>query len=298
MTRRRWIADEVHGNTAILTGEHAAHLSRVLRAQIGQEFDIATGETVRHGKITSISEDRVEFAVGDEQASKPAPQVTLALAIFKFDRMEWAIEKCTEIGVARIIPVIARRTDAHLAAAAGKRRERWQRLARQAAEQSRRAAPPEIAGPVKLKELEAASRGYSGPATSAAKAANEDAAVTAALKRCATPNQSFSAASEVVHLPTHSAPHSTSDLPSEPAGPIAERRIVLAESEQHTVLRDVLHASIDAVTLAIGPEGGWAEDELQWFRQSGWTVASLGDTILRAETAAVVATALALDALR
>jgi 16S rRNA U1498 N3-methylase RsmE len=50
-----------------------------------------------------------------------APTITLALAIFKFDRMEWAIEKCTEIGVARIVPVIARRSDAHLAAAAAKR---------------------------------------------------------------------------------------------------------------------------------------------------------------------------------
>jgi len=67
--------------------------------------------------------------------------------------MEWAIEKCTEIGVARIIPVIARRSDAHLAAAAVKRHERWLRIVRQAAEQSRRAAPPEIAAPVKLKEL-------------------------------------------------------------------------------------------------------------------------------------------------
>ena len=52
MTRRRWIADEVHGNTAALVGEHALHLTRVLRAEVGQEFDIATGDAVRHGKIT------------------------------------------------------------------------------------------------------------------------------------------------------------------------------------------------------------------------------------------------------
>ena len=153
MTRRRWIADEVTGNTAALVGEHAAHLARVLRAEIGQEFDIVAGAGVRRGVITSISGDRVEFALGEEHVLKPAPQITLALAIFKFDRMEWAIEKCTEIGVSRIIPVIARRSDAHLAAAAGKRHERWLRLVRQAAEQSRRLAPPEIAAPVKLKDL-------------------------------------------------------------------------------------------------------------------------------------------------
>src|SRR5215470_15678959 len=119
MTRRRWIADEVHGDTAALTGDHASHLSRVLRAQIGQEFDIATRDAVRLGRITGISDDRVEFLLGDVLAAKPAAELTLLLAIFKFDRMEWAIQKCTEIGVARIFPVIARRTDAHLASEIG-----------------------------------------------------------------------------------------------------------------------------------------------------------------------------------
>ena len=235
MTSRRWIADEVNGNTAALVGGHAAHLARALRAEVGQEFDIATGAAVRRGRIVSISKDRVEFALGEVQALKPAPEVTLALAIFKFDRMEWAIEKCTEIGVARIIPIIARRTGAHLTAAALKRSERWQRIARQAAEQSRRSAPPEIATPVKLTQL-----GDAG----------------------------------------------------------AECRIVLAESEGYVRLRDVLRPQLPGVALAIGPEGGWTAEELQWFRDSGWIAASLGDTILRAETAAIVATALALDSLR
>src|SRR5580700_11223659 len=156
--RRRWIADEVIGDTAVLVGEHAAHLARVLRAQVGQEFDIATADEVRRGTITTISPDRVEFALGTKPYRNPrldptVPKLTVALAIFKFDRMEWAIEKCTEIGVARIIPVIARRTDAHLAAAAAKRHDRWQSIARQASEQSRREAPPEIAAAVKLKDL-------------------------------------------------------------------------------------------------------------------------------------------------
>ena len=235
MTRRRWIADEVSGNTAALTGEHAAHLVRVLRAEIGQEFDIATGDAVRRGTVTNISNDRVEFALGEEQPIKPTPQITLALAIFKFDRMEWAIEKCTEIGVARIIPVIARRTEAHLAAAAVRRQERWQRIALQAAEQSRRPAPAEIASPVKLSQL-------------------------AELN--------------------------------------ATCRIVLFESEKDATLRDAVQSRPTDVTLAIGPEGGWTADEFQWFRDSGWIAASLGDNILRAETAAIVSAAIALDALR
>ena len=248
MTRRRWIADEITGDTAALLGEHAAHLARVLRAEVGQEFDIATGEEVRRGTITTISDDRIEFALGAKQHLRlrsAAPKITLALAIFKFDRMDWAIEKCTEIGVARIIPVIAGRTDAHLASAAGKRRERWQRIVRQAAEQSRRSAPPEIAAPVKLKDL-------AGAGTLAVDAL----------------------------------------------------RVVLAEShagsEGDTRLGEILQSrsSREAVTLAVGPEGGWADGELTWFCEAGWIAASLGDTILRAETAAIVATALAIEALR
>jgi len=238
MTRRRWIADEVAGDTAALVGGHAEHLARVLRAEIGQQFDIATGTEVRLGTITSISDDRIEFELGDRQTLKSVPKITLALAIFKFDRMEWAIEKCTEIGVARIIPVIARRSDAHLAAAAMKRHERWQRIVRQATEQSRRATPPEMAAPVRLKDLGGVL----------------------------------------------------------PAGALA--RVVLAESENETRLGDVVLSRPSEVVLAVGPEGGWADEEIAWFREAGWVAASLGGTILRAETAAIVATAIALEALR
>jgi 16S rRNA (uracil1498-N3)-methyltransferase len=241
MTRRRWIADEINGNTAALLGEHAVHLIRVLRAEVGQEFDIATGAEVRLGTIVSISPDRVEFALGLAREVKATPKITLALAIFKFDRMEWAIEKCTEIGVARIIPVIARRSDAHLAAAAAKRHERWERIVRQASEQSRRSAPPEIAAPIKLKDLDSI-------------------------------------------LPTGGV-----------------MRVVLAESlaaSEATRLADILQERPTEVALAVGPEGGWADDDLAWFRETGWVSVSLGDTILRAETAAIVATAIAMEALR
>jgi 16S rRNA (uracil1498-N3)-methyltransferase len=232
MTRRRWIADEVSGNRAILTGNHAQHLARVLRARVGQEFDIATGLAVRKSRITSIAESRVEFELGEEVPAPTAAKITLALAVFKFDRMEWAIEKCTELGVAHIVPLIARRTDAHLAAAAIKRTERWRRIARQAAEQSRRAVPPEIAAPVEL---------------------------PAAL-----------------------------GLPG-------DVRIVLAESEEKALLRDVLESLPQEakIVLAVGPEGGWTISELRSFHQAGWTSASLGTKVLRAETAAIAATAIA-----
>jgi 16S rRNA (uracil1498-N3)-methyltransferase len=236
MTRRRWIADEVSGDRAALVGAHADHLVRVLRARIGESFDIATGQALRRGRITSVNADRVEFDLGEVISAAPLAKITLVLAIFKFDRLEWAIEKCTELGVSRIVPVISRRTDAHLAAASMKRVERWRRIARQAAEQSRRAAPPEIAAPIKL--------------------------------------------SDALNLPE-------------------ALRVVLAESEEQTLLRDVLqaYATAGGIALAVGPEGGWAEDELQLFQQAGWISASLGNTILRAETAAIAAIAVAASTL-
>ena len=237
MTRRRWIADQVSGNRAFLIGEHANHLSRVLRAYAGQEFDVAADGVVRRGRISAISEDRVEFELGEEvPTSGLALQLTIIIAIFKFDRMEWAIEKCTELGVSRIIPLIAQRTDARLAAAASKRCERWKRIVREASEQSRRAAPPEVDVPLRVEE--------------------------------------------VLELPR-------------------QTRILLAESERETRLRDALreHSRTTGIILASGPEGGWTGHEEQHFKQAGWISASLGPTILRAETAVIAATAIAISEL-
>ncbi len=151
MTRRRWIADEVSGDRAALTGPHAAHLARVLRARVGQEFDIAVGEVVRRGRISAVHDGRVEFELAEQVPAATELPVTLALSIFKFDHMEWAIEKCTELGVREIIPLVAQRTDARLAAAAGKRVERWRRIVREAAEQSRRMHSPDVQNPMTLK---------------------------------------------------------------------------------------------------------------------------------------------------
>src|SRR5208283_223373 len=150
MTRRRWIADDFSDDRAALAGAHAAHLSRTLRARVGQEFQVACGDRVRNATVASVSDARVEFTLGEEVAASVVVPITLLLAIFKFDRMEWAIEKCTELNVTTIVPVIARRTEKHLALAAEKRVERWQRIAREASQQSRRVSAPEIGEPVKL----------------------------------------------------------------------------------------------------------------------------------------------------
>jgi 16S rRNA (uracil1498-N3)-methyltransferase len=233
--RRRWIADEWSGDRACLLGAHADHLVRVLRAEVGQQFEIAAGATVRRGTISRIAPDRVEFELSEEVESTPAPRIAIALSIFKFDRFEWALEKLTELGVTTVIPITASRTDPHLTKAAPKRLDRWKRIALAAAEQSRRAAPPEIEQIRKLGEV-----------------LEVPAAVRVVLSEYAAP----------------------------------ERGLV-------AVLRE-LDPSDGDVLLAFGPEGGWTENELESFRERGWSEASLGTNILRAETAAIAAAAIAM----
>jgi 16S rRNA (uracil1498-N3)-methyltransferase len=152
MTRRRWIADTWTETTASLTGEQATHLIRVLRAQQGMEFDVVAGPRVFHAVIAGIGSGGVELKLLREIDATGALPLTLLLAVTKFDRFEWALEKVTELGAAEILPVLARRTEKHLAQAAANRVERWRRIAREAAQQSRRSDVPTIQDALSLKQ--------------------------------------------------------------------------------------------------------------------------------------------------
>jgi 16S rRNA U1498 N3-methylase RsmE len=81
MTRRRWIADETSGDRAALVGAHADHLVRVLRARVGEDFDIVTGQSVRRGRITSVKSDKVEFDLGEVVPAASLAEITLVLAV-------------------------------------------------------------------------------------------------------------------------------------------------------------------------------------------------------------------------
>ena len=151
MTRRRWIADTWTDSTASLTGDQAGHLARVLRAEPGQVFDVLAGGFLRRGTVQTVAEHEVVFALGEELEAEAALPVHLLLAIIKFDHYEWGLEKATELGAARITPVIARRTEKHLGLAAAKRVERWRKIVREAAQQSRRSDLPEVDEPLPLK---------------------------------------------------------------------------------------------------------------------------------------------------
>jgi 16S rRNA (uracil1498-N3)-methyltransferase len=231
VARRRFFVPEIIDNTAELTGEDAHHLARVLRVEPGQQFEISDRVRLCLAEVTGVSKAAVRFQVVEEmEPSPPLPPVTLYAAIFKFDRFEWMIEKVTEIGIARIVPVETARTEAGLLAAAGKRVERWRKIALESSQQSRRLAPPEIANPRKL---------------------------------------AFA-------------------LPG-----AAGLRYRLEEQPGAPYLLRALPAERSPVTLIIGPEGGWVDAERQTLDAAGWQATSLGPTVLRAETAAIVACSLA-----
>jgi 16S rRNA (uracil1498-N3)-methyltransferase len=266
MTRRRWIADtwspqSGHPTRAALTGEQAEHLARVLRAQPGQIFDVVANGFLHRAEVTAVSESEVAFTLHEELEADAALPIHLLLAVFKFDRFEWAVEKATELGVARITPILARRTEKHLALAASKRVERWRRIALEAAKQSRRTDVPEIAEPALL----------------AGGLANETAATRILLSET---EQALTLGAALGDGGTRTSNILRPTLREQTAKDGAPARS----------FRSGLGMTL---ALAIGPEGGWTPEEMALFTQHNWMHVTLGPRILRAETAAIAAIAIA-----
>ena len=230
--RRRFFVGQFIDRTAVIDGDTAHHLGRVLRAQVGQLYELSDGIAVWLGRIESVAGDRIQFALLEEiPAHPPAVELILLLSIVKFDAFEWAIEKATELGVGMIVPVAASRSEKALLAASGKRLDRWEKLLVEASQQSRRVRVPAISSPLRLRE-----------------AFNE-------------------------------------------AYPLGAK-VILSERSNAPALRDVLSAvTVSQATLAIGPEGGWTDEELSMAEAVGFREASLGKLILRTETAVVAALA-------
>jgi 16S rRNA (uracil1498-N3)-methyltransferase len=217
-----------------MEGDAAHHLGHVLRAQTGQLYELSDGSTAWLARIESVSRNRVEFALLEQlPAPKPASDTTLLLSVVKFDAFEWAIEKATELGVSRIIPVAAARSEKGLLAAAAQRSQRWQRILLEASQQSRRLRIPQ-------------------------------------LDDLANPLQAF-------------------------AGQSSGFCLMLSERSDAPSIRATLNlldrAKATSAALAIGPEGGWTDEELSAARTAGFQEASLGQLILRTETAVIAALA-------
>ncbi len=218
-----------------MEGDTAHHVGHVLRAQSGQLYELSDGSSAWLARVESVARNRVEFALLERlPAAQPVADITLLLSIVKFDAFEWAIEKATELGVTKIIPLAAVRSEKGLLAAAAKRSQRWQKILLESSQQSRRLRLPQ-------------------------------------LDDLAKPVQAFASQS-------------------------SEFRLMLSERSDAPSLRNILgHSNPGKVSasagLAIGPEGGWTDDELTAARASGFQEASLGQLILRTETAVIAALA-------
>jgi 16S rRNA (uracil1498-N3)-methyltransferase len=141
--RRRFFVERFEGSAAVLRGEAAHHLGRVLRAEQGQLYELSDGESVWLARTQAVERDAIAFALIDRLPARPAPlRITLLLAIVKFDRFEWAIEKATELGAHEIVPLAAERSEKGLVAASLKRAARWEKILLESAQQSRRLRVP------------------------------------------------------------------------------------------------------------------------------------------------------------
>jgi 16S rRNA (uracil1498-N3)-methyltransferase len=242
LMRRRFFVDHFDGRRAVLSGAAAHHAGRVLRVAPGQMFELSDGNCVWLARVEAANRDAVEFSLLEPvDARIPKITTTLLLAIVKFDRFEWALEKATELGVAEITPLAAARSEKALVAAAPKRAVRWQKILTESAQQARRLRAPLLR-----------------PTVSSAEAF-----------RAAAPADSSAA------------------------------RLFFSEAPDVPLLRTVLQPlgqdlsvpPVNRAWLAIGPEGGWTENERSDALSAGFVEVSLGPNILRTETA--VASALA-----
>jgi 16S rRNA (uracil1498-N3)-methyltransferase len=237
LSRRRLFVppDRIHANPITVDGDEHHHLSRVLRARPGDAitlFDGAGGEV--RARIVRIDRDQTELTADTNDAAVAAAPVetplVLLTAVPKGGRMDFLVQKCCELGVTRIVPIITERS---VVRPEPGKRARWEKIAREAARQCGRADVPAVAAPT---------------------------ALAAAL-----------------------------------AAELPERRIVLSPEAGGRPLRALLPERA-ATALLVGPEGGLAATEVEAARAAGFQPASLGSRILRVETAAIVAVALADEA--
>ena len=143
--------DYVRGGAAELRGDEARHLTRVLRVAPGQRFEISDNHQAYLAEITEARGERVVLRVVEALPPVVSPVcITLCASLVKFDRFEWIVEKATELGVGRILPVEASRSEKGLFDASRKRRERWVRIARESSQQARRVRLPEILDAVRF----------------------------------------------------------------------------------------------------------------------------------------------------
>src|SRR5882672_11277770 len=163
MTRRRFYAPPSAFDSSLesvtLGADEARHLRDVLRLKAGDEVYVFDGVGKEfHCRVEESGRDSAKLKIVSEvdPARPESPlQLTLAVALLKGEKFDLVVQKATELGVARVVPVVTKLADIRLRddTDAAKRVARWQRIALEAAKQSGRAVVPEISGPVAFTSL-------------------------------------------------------------------------------------------------------------------------------------------------
>lgn len=239
MSRFLVAPEQIANRRFVLTGSEARHAARVLRAKTGDEIDLFDGRDRSYrGRITAVTPSRVEGDLVDTPAAgRPGLQahVILGQALIKGSKWDWLLEKASEIGVERVVPLVTRRTVIrHDHVRQAHKSDRWSRIAVASAKQCGRNVAMTIAAPL------------------------EWGAFLDALPKGA-----------VVLLPW--------------------------EKETSRPIREAMPPNLSGpVYLLIGPEGGWDPSEVRQAVAAGAVPVRLGPTLLRAETAGLVAATLVL----
>ncbi len=218
------------GQTAWLDGDEARHLARVRRVAVGAEVEVFDGRGLAAvAAVVLVGRDRVELMPKARLVGLPPARVelTLATAIPKGDRFDWLIEKATELGVTRVVPLITARSTVDPRST---KLDRLRRSVVEACKQSRRDTLMTLEDPVEWGRW--VGRGN---------------------------------------------PSIDHRWVAHPGGSAAWTRRKLADGDQ--------------VVVAIGPEGGFAEEEVDLAQAAGWSTIALTSTILRVETAGMAAAA-------
>ncbi|HYO50277.1 MAG TPA: RsmE family RNA methyltransferase [Chloroflexia bacterium] len=231
------------GQVVLLRGEIAQQITRVLRMRAGEEIWLFDGGTYEYRtKLVSLGKDEVggEVVARRRIKAEPLHPVDLYLSLLnKPDKFEWALQKCTELGASRFVPIIAERSVSNTLGA--NKRERWERIIQEAVEQSGRGVLPTL----------------------------EDA------------------------IPFAEALDAESDRMDESGTHVALMPALGADLSLSDALVDA-HSEESSVSIFIGPEGGFSDDELFAANKLGILLVNLGPRTLRAETAAATALALTL----
>ena len=269
--RRRFFVGKFQNDGAVLRGEAAHHLARVLRAEPGQLYELSDGEAVWLARTQDIGRDSVEFALVERlPVLSPPLHITLLLAIVKFDRFEWAIEKATELGADEVVPLAAEHSEKGLIAAAAKRAARWKKILVESAQQSRRLRVPV------LHDATTPGEGFRTDNSQLRVLLSERAGakpMRELLDPASPSGQNSAGAGSTFTLNASSEAWS----PPEPGAGSTW-------SPPENVVK---------LAIAIGPEGGWTGAEFIIAAKYGFTEAALGINILRTETAVCAALAAA-----